>query len=119
VNILEGNFARKSSVVETDEYEAFSFGRVGNKPQFTLLCRKATGEVEGFSYADYRGVSAIDEENGFSVKFGAQKVRIEGRHLGQLFRYVCNLRAAEIVATDEHTAMRLPDGKAVVWRVNW
>jgi hypothetical protein len=104
---------------EAEEYQAFSFGRIGIRPQMTLLVRKCTGEVEGFPYADYGGVSATNEDDAFSVKFGQRLVRIEGRQLQQLFRYVCNYRAAEITEVDARTSMHVAEDKAVVWRVTW
>ena len=115
--VVEGNFAKRTSSDDPDEYQAFCFGRVGVKPQLTLLVRKATGDVEGFPYADFSGVSATDENTGFTVRFGTRTVRVEGRNLQRLFHYLCNYRAAEIIETDERTAMQLANGQAVVWQV--
>ena len=104
---------------EDSEYRAFSFGRVGVRPQMTLLLRKASGEVEGFPYADFHGIHSMNEELGFSIQFGRRLVNIEGRNLKQLFGYVCNFRAAEIVEATEITAMALPEFEAIVCRVTW
>lgn len=117
--IIEGNFARKNSGEEPEEYQAYSFGRVSSKRQVTLLFRKASGEVEGFAYADYRGISAVNETIGFTVRFDTRTVKVEGQHLGELFQYICNHRAAEIREADVETAMQTPEGKAVVWLVKW
>lgn len=117
--IIEGNFARRATGDEADEYQALSFGRVGIRPQVTVLFRKANGEVEGFPYADFRGISSLNEESGFTVRFDARTVKIEGQHLGKLFQYICNHRAAEILEADPATAMNSPDGKPVVWLVKW
>ncbi|MEZ6101665.1 MAG: hypothetical protein R3E01_22245 [Pirellulaceae bacterium] len=115
--VVEGNFARKAATEAADEYQAFSFGRIGIKPQLTLLFRKATGEVEGFAYADFRGISAIDENAGFKIRFDTRTVKVEGRNLRQLFQYICLHRAAEIVEIDEWMTLQLPEDRAVVWRV--
>lgn len=116
--VIEGAFAKRAVSEESDEYQAFTFGRIGAKPQLTLLVRKATGEVEGFPYADFAGISAKDEDAGFSVRFGPHSVRIEGRNLKQLFQYVCNYRAAEIIQADERTVMTIGPDKGVVWGIS-
>ncbi len=117
--IIEGNFARRAATEEAEEYQALSFGRVGIKPQITLLFRKANGEVEGFPYADFRGISSVNEDIGFTVRFDTRTVKVEGQNLREAFRYICTHRAAEILEADEATAMQSPDGKPVVWKVNW
>jgi hypothetical protein len=116
--VVEGNFAKRTSPDDPDEYQPFSFGRVGVKPQLTLLMRKATGEVEGFPYADFSGVSATDENTGFTVRFATRTVRVEGRNLRQLFQYVCSYKAAEIVETTMRSTMQIPEGKAVIWQIH-
>ncbi|MEZ6104472.1 MAG: hypothetical protein R3E01_36505 [Pirellulaceae bacterium] len=117
--VVEGNFARKAVTEAADEYQAFSFGRIGVKPQLTLLFRKATGEVHGFAYADLRGISTLDEDRGFTIRFDSGTVKIEGRNLRQLFQYICLHRAAEIVEIDEQMTLQLPHDRAVVWLVKF
>lgn len=117
--VIEGRFTRKEADGEPAEYQAFSFARVGIRPQLTLLLRKASGEVEGFPYADFRGVSAVDENSCFTIRFDTRTVKVEGQNLKQLFQYVCNYRAAEIVEAEATAAMHIPDGKVVVSLVKW
>ncbi len=117
--VIEGRFARKEADSEPAEYQAFSFGRVGIRPQLTLLLRKANGEVEGFPYADFRGISAVNEDVGFTIRFDTRTVKVEGQNLKQLFQYVCNYRAAEIVEAEPSVVMQTPDGQAVVWSIFW
>jgi hypothetical protein len=115
--VIAGNFAKRASQDEADEYQAFSYGRIGNRPQLTLVIRQAAGGVRGFPYARFEGIGADqDESNGFFVRFGREIVSFEGRNLGELFGYVCNYRASEIFEADRHTAMQIGEGKGVVWK---
>jgi hypothetical protein len=89
---------------ETD-YTAFSFGRVGNRPQMTLVFRMNSGEVIGFPYAHITGIRADDCERSFTIDFGTATVTVVGNGLGRLFRYVCEHRVLEIVELDRRTVL--------------
>jgi hypothetical protein len=102
---------------DNDEYRAFSFGRIGIRPQLTLLFTKASGEVEGFPYADFRGIWTRDRNAGFTMTFGNRIITVEGQNLKQLFEYICNHRAAEVVLCDPHSAMALEENATVVWAI--
>ncbi|MEZ6104429.1 MAG: hypothetical protein R3E01_36290 [Pirellulaceae bacterium] len=104
---------------EADEYRAFAFGRVGIRPQMTLVVRRSTGEFEGFAYAEFSGISGINEDNGFVVRFGPRLVAIEGKNLKRLFGYVCNFRAAEILEASGSAALKIPEDEPVVWNASW
>jgi hypothetical protein len=117
--VIESKFSRRASSEDDAEYQAFSFGRVGIKPQLTLLIRKASGAVEVFPYADFCGISSSDENLGFTLRFATRTVLIEGQRLGKLFQYICNFRTAEIMEADERTAAIAEPDKPIVWRVKW
>ena len=102
---------------DEDGYQAFSFGRVGPRPQMTLLFRKANGEVRGFPYAQFDGIESDNPDDGFVVKFGRTLISIEGRNLNRLFQYVCNYKAAEIVEASPRVAVQLCATQPNVWRV--
>lgn len=118
VEVIERVQSVRATRDEADEYRAFSFGRVGIKPQMTLLVRKSSGEVEGFPYSDFTGIWSLNEDDGFTIRFRDRIINIEGRNLRRLFDYICNHRAAEIVEIDSHAAMAVADESAVVWRVS-
>ena len=115
--IIEGGFSRKERPDADGEYQAFSFGRIGNRVQPVLLVRSADGQVEGFPYAEFGGIISEDEENGFTVKFGARTVSVEGRNLKGLFDHVCTFRAAEICEASENDAIKMKTDEATVWTV--
>ncbi len=78
----------------------FTFGRVGPRPQMTLMLCFAGGHGKGFPYAQMLGIEFDDEDAGFRLEFPGQVVEIRGRNLKRLLRYVCDHRAARI---DEST----------------
>ena len=66
---------------------------------------------------NFAGISATDENSGFTIRFATRTVRIEGQNLLQLFHYVSNFRAAEVGEVDERTVMQVTEGKAAIWRI--
>lgn len=88
-----------------DDYVAFAHGRVGLRPRMMLAFRKCSGEVDVFPYSLLSGIHSDDIDTCFTLTFGPRIVRIEGHKLTQLFRYVCEHRAVEIVECDRTTAI--------------
>lgn len=78
------------------EVRAFTFGRVGMRPQMTLQLRLASGQGRAFPYNQLLGVDFEDEEEGFRLEFAGLSVEVRGRNLQRLLRYVCDFRAARI-----------------------
>lgn len=103
---------------EESEYEAFASGRVGNKPQLTLLFRKASGEVFGFPYASFTEIRSENADLGFTVEFSGVEVEVQGQNLSKLFRYVCFHRAAEIVEAARSEQFTLDPKLPVVLKIN-
>jgi hypothetical protein len=81
---------------DDSEYKAFTFGRVGPRPQMTLILGFAGGHGRGFPYAQMLGIEFDDEDAGFRLEFPGQVIEIRGRNLKRLLRYVCDHRAARI-----------------------
>lgn len=116
-NVVEAVFAGRRSLEEADVYQAMTYGRIGTRPQMCLLLWKASGEVRGFAYADWTGIQSRNIDEGFTMVFGRATVRIGGRNLSELFRYVCNFRAAEVIEIDNRAAMLIAADKPVVWEI--
>ena len=88
-----------------DDYVAFGHGRVGLRPRMMLAFRKCNGKVEVFPYSLLSRVCSDDIDTGFTLTFGPQTIMVTGRNLTQLFRYVCEHRAVDIVEADRTRAM--------------
>lgn len=89
-----------SDEVEEDEYVAFGNGRVGNRPQLTIVFRKASGEVFAFPYLSLSMIRSLDPDRGFKAEFSGVEVTVIGENLGKLFRHVCDHKAVELVEAD-------------------
>jgi len=96
-----------------DDYVTFGHGRVGLRPRMMLTFRKCSGEVEVLPYSMLMRISSNDADKGCSLNFGSQTVIVEGHGLTQLFRYLCEHRAVEIVESDRTAALD-SDAKSVV-----
>lgn len=90
-----------------------SYGRVGQRPRMMLAFRKCSGEVEVFPYSLLSRIHSDDIDTGFTLTFGPKTIIVAGRKLTQLFRYVCEHRAAEITEADRTTAL-ISDATIVV-----
>jgi hypothetical protein len=89
---------------DDSDYKAFTFGRVGPRPQMTLMLGFARGHGRGFPYAQMLGIEFDDEDAGFRLEFPGLVVEIRGRNLTRLLRYVCDHRAARIEeSTPQHS----------------
>jgi hypothetical protein len=51
---------RAAALADEEEYTAFTHGRVGTRPQMTLVFRKCDGEEEGFAYAQFSRICTRD-----------------------------------------------------------
>lgn len=98
----------------TDEYSPFALGRVSRRPQMMLLLRQCTGEVTVYPYSLLLQIHSQDPSKGFTLTFGDHKVRVEGENLTQLFNYVCQHRATEIVEAGRTVAFTAADGPLVM-----
>ena len=121
VRALQGRATRVSAEeahaddpADDEEYKAFAHGRVGTRPQRTVLFRKCDGEEEGFAYAQFSRIRTTDRGREFTVEFAGVQVKVEGRNLGKLFAFLCAQRVPEIVEAARATALSLPDSEAVV-----
>jgi len=101
------------------EYEPFASGRIGNKPQLTLVFRKANGTVRGFSYSFFYSVESDDPADGFTIDFTHDKLEVVGRNLKRLFHLVCEHRAAEIVEAGRNELLQTPENDPVVEQIDF
>jgi hypothetical protein len=98
---------------EDDEYAAFAAGRVGVKPQLTLVLRRVSGSCHAFAYAHlYR--TEYDPSVGIILHFSQHRVALTGRHLDGLFRYLCDHRVQTVQEVDPLHAETTPADTAVV-----
>ena len=79
-----------------DDYTAFSYGRVGRRPQMMVSFVRSTGETEAISYSLLYRVHSENIDRGFTAFFGPTEVVVEGQQLGRLLDYLCEHRVATI-----------------------
>jgi hypothetical protein len=101
---------------ESDEgdYRAFSYGRVGLRPQMTLTLRFVGGSMRGLPYSQMLGIDSDDDDAGFRMEFPGTIVEVRGRNLKRLVRYVCDHRAAEIVESSAAASVGAPSTASIV-----
>jgi hypothetical protein len=104
---------------EEDEYAALAGGRIGNRPQWTLVVEHADGAVRGFPYAQFDGIRAHDPTQGFTIAFADCEVTIEGRNLTRLFNRVCEHRVATIVEAPRSRGLLAEDDEPIVWSIQY
>ncbi len=95
----------ESTVSAESDYVAFGHGRVGRRPQMMIAFRRCSGEIEVFPYSMLRKIQTEDPDRGFHLSFGETEVLVRGRGLIQLFRYVCEHRAVEMVEADRASTL--------------
>jgi hypothetical protein len=93
----QGRDAKAEARDREEEYEPFANGRVGNKPQLTLVFRKADGSVLAIAYSYLCKIQSDNPALGFVMDFAHAKVEVRGRNLERLFQLVCQHKAVEIV----------------------
>jgi hypothetical protein len=99
---------------DDSEYKAFTFGRVGPRPQMTLILGFAGGHGRGFPYAQMLGIEFDDEDAGFRLEFPGQIVEIRGRNLKRLLRYVCDHRAARVEESTPQQSLAATNAAEIV-----
>lgn len=118
-NLLEprtGNFVRQTHKSTTDDEPEFSVtarGRIGRQPQMMLAFKKCSGEVEVLPYSLLRRIHSSDPDRGFIMLFADVQLTMEGQGLTQLFHYVCEHRALEIVEAERTVALAAAEDGAV------
>ena len=92
-------------------------GRVGPKPQLSVLFCKQDGTGEAFAYAHLYRVRS-DGGTTLRADFTGHRVTIEGRGLGRLLRYLCDHRASQVREADGGAERDFdPDGAERVNRI--
>lgn len=99
------------------EYQAFAFGRVGNKPQISVTFRLVNAKGYNFAYSHYYGIVDNHPNISFSIEFTRHVVMIEGRNLEMLHRFLCDHKVREVHQVDELEAKVLPEGVPVVTKM--
>ncbi len=100
-----------------DEYQAFGFGRVGNKPQISVTFRLVNAKGYNFAYSHYYGIVDDHPNVSFAIEFTRHVVMIEGRNLETLHRLLCDHKVREVHQMDELEAKVLPDEVPVVTKI--
>jgi hypothetical protein len=108
--------ARNASAESNDEagYVSLGHGRIGNRPQLSLLFTKSDGSGKAVAYNLFCGIEFDNPDEGFTLLFSTCKVVIAGRNLKQLLRRICQHRQAEIVEVGQRAALGAPPGEPVV-----
>lgn len=101
---------------ETD-YQAYAQGRVSRRPQLTLIIRQPDGSARAFAYSYLYSIESSEPGSGFTLDFSQHKVKVEGRNLQILFRYLCQHRVAEIRVASRTQCFEIGDEEPVVERV--
>jgi hypothetical protein len=102
---------------EPQEYQGFSFGRVGTRPQLMLCVVKCDGHHLVLPYADLRAITSNDPDKGFLLEFAGREILIEGTSLMICFRYLRDQRLSELVEANRPEAMSSPNDAPVVQKI--
>jgi hypothetical protein len=109
-NLAKGTAEPKDA---EEEYTAFASGRLGTKPQLTLVFRTVAGVSHAFAYAHLYAME-YDPAAGIMLQFSQHWVTVRGRNLEGMFRYLCLHRVQTVQETDALHAEALPAKEAVV-----
>lgn len=101
------------------EYTAYANGRLGNRPQLTLVFRKADGSVKAFAYSHLYAVSSDDPAAGFTVEFSKLMVTVRGENLDPLFRLVCQHRVLEISEISRNQVFDMVESEPTVQKIDY
>ena len=116
--LLDRNIASKveepTASQHEDEYTALAGGRIGSRPQWTLVFELADGAIRGFPYAQFEGLQADDPDKAFTVMFASVAIVVSGHNLRRIVRAVCEHRAATIVEATRAQGLQLPESEPVV-----
>ena len=97
--------------------KAFSYGRIGTRPQLMLCFIKCDGHHLAMPYSDLRSISTSDPNKGFILEFDNKEILIEGTNLTPCFRYLRDQRLSELVEIDRDSAMSQPEDAPVVQKI--
>jgi hypothetical protein len=97
-----------------NEYTAYANGRVGTRPQLSIVFRKADGSAKAFAYSHLYSIETADPNLGFALELTQTKVTIKGRNLSRLFFFVCEHRAAEVIEAERNQVFSAADADPVV-----
>ncbi len=97
-----------------EEYRAFAFGRVSNKPQISVTFRLLDAKGYNFAYSHYYALIDDHPNSAFEVEFTRHIVIIKGRNLETLHRLLCDHKVREVVQSDPLQAKLLPEEVPVV-----
>ncbi|GAB5440116.1 MAG: hypothetical protein Fues2KO_04650 [Fuerstiella sp.] len=107
---------KKSETEPADDYQAFSHGRIGRRPQMMIAFRRCNGETLVFPYASLLSIVSADPDTGFKLRFVEAQITITGQHLTRLFHTICEHRVLDIVEADR-TAQLLATEDTIVQRL--
>lgn len=99
---------------EEAEYQAFSFGRVGPRPQIMLEICKSDGYRLVLPYIDLKKITTMNPDNGFELHYSDQKVVVEGRNLKECYRYIKQNRLDSMLEAERSSAMAVVQQEAVI-----
>lgn len=99
---------------EEAEYQAFSFGRVGPKPQIMLEICKADGYRLALPYIDLKKITTMNPDMGFELHYLDQKVVVEGHNLMACYRYIKQNRLDSMLEAERSSAMAVVHQEAVI-----
>lgn len=108
---------RADSIAEPEEYQAFSFGRVGARAQLRIEFRKADGYRLVLPYVDLKSIETVDPQYGFRLQFVEKQINIEGQNLGSCYDYIKNDRLLDVIEASTTLLMTLPANSPVVTSV--
>lgn len=99
--------------VSVEDYQAFSFGRVGRSTQHRIEFRKADGYRLVLPYIDLKAIETRDPESGFRLHFIAREVEIEGSGLLKCYQLLRDERVAEIIEASRAVALALGEAEGI------
>lgn len=103
---------------ETDsDYSAYAQGRISRHPQLMLILRQANGSARAFAYSYLYGAESENPALGFTLDFTQHQVKVRGRNLQILFRYICQHRVAEIRVANHAQCFEIGSEEPLVERI--
>lgn len=107
------------SLDDTEEYQAFSYGRIGNRPQLMIVFRKADGYCEGYPYSLLSKISSINPDQGFVIEFGSRTISVSGNNLERLFRLICDSKATELIESRSNSVFLQSEKDPILTVINF
>lgn len=104
---------------DENEYTAFANGRVGTRPQLSVIFRKADGSAKAFAYTHLYSIETDNPDTGFVAEFTQTKVKINGRNLEPLFRFFCQHRALEVIEAERNQVFELAAADPVIENIEF